>query len=152
MTTDTDLEVRHLAESDWQWVKHWFTDPILSARLGPLDDDWLHEALTAEDGVQLVIHTPVGRPVALVGCAWGPADDLHAFTDVAVDPQLRRSGYGREALRIAMTYPRHPRFAGWLTFVDPNNSDAFAFFVRCGWSYEGLDDGMHRFTNRGLTG
>ncbi|WP_396652203.1 GNAT family N-acetyltransferase [Microbacterium sp. AG790] len=101
-----------------------------------------------EQGVQLVICGPSGQPVALVGCAWGAAGAPHALTDVAVKPQLRGCGYGREALCTATSYPGHPVGAGWLAFVDPNNSDAFSFFTRCGWQHEGLDAGMRRFATR----
>lgn len=121
---------------------------MLNMRLGPVDEDWLQEVLTPDDGVQLVICTPLGDPVALLGCTWDRTGDLHTFTDVAVDPLLRGTGYERRALGTAMAYPGHPPVSGWLTFVDPDNAAAYAFFTHCGWEHEGLDEGMHRFTTR----
>lgn len=144
---DADLTARRLSAADWPWVQQWFHDPVLNTRLGPVDQEWLQEVLTAGDSVQLVIHTPAGHPVALLGCTWDPTGDLHAFTDVAVDPLLRGNGYRRRALSVAMAYPDHPPARSWLTFVDPHNQAAFAFFTRCGWQHEGLDNGMHRFVH-----
>lgn len=143
---DSELTARRLHASDWPWIQEWFGDPVLDTRLGPLDEEWLREALTAQDGVHLVVRDPTGHPVALLGCVWDDSGDAHAFTDVAVNPVLRGRGYGRRALRTAMADPAHPPCRGWLAFVDPDNAAAFAFFARCGWQHDGTDDGMHRFT------
>jgi ribosomal protein S18 acetylase RimI-like enzyme len=139
------LEVRRVARADWGWISEWFSDAELDRRLGPLDEQWLEHVLSDREGVQLVVESGKGVPVALIGCAWAPDGLGHVVTDIAVNPRLRRSGIGRQALASAITWDAHPPTKDWIAFVDPDNDTAFSFFSAIGWSYKDLEDGMHRF-------
>lgn len=139
------LDVRRIARADWEWISAWFDDAELDRWLGPMDQEWLEHVLSDREGVQLVVESGEGVPVALMGCAWDPSGTRHGVTDIAVNPRLRRSGIGRQSLAAAITWDAHPPTDGWMAFVDPDNDAAFHFFSTAGWSRQGLDDGMHRF-------
>ncbi len=89
--------------------------------------------------------TTKGGPRRLVGCVWDPTGDEHAITDLAVAPQLRRSGIGREAVAATVAWAGHPAAKRWIAFVEVDNPSAFKFFPAIGWCHEGIEDGMHRF-------
>ncbi|MFN6544400.1 GNAT family N-acetyltransferase [Mycolicibacterium nivoides] len=139
------FHVRPMVRSDWHWICGWFRDPELDRRLGPIDEEWLEHVLSEHDGVQLVLEDHKGRPAALVGCVWDPTGDEHAITDLAVAPQLRRSGIGREAVAATVAWAGHPAAKRWIAFVEVDNPSAFKFFPAIGWCHEGIEDGMHRF-------
>ncbi len=113
--------------------------------MGPIDEEWLEHVLSDHDGVQLVLEDHKGRPAALVGCVWDQSGDEHAITDLAVDPQLRRSGIGREAVAATVAWAGHPVAKRWIAFVEVDNPTAVEFFPAIGWCHEGIEDGMHRF-------
>ncbi|WP_165606021.1 GNAT family N-acetyltransferase [Mycolicibacterium mucogenicum] len=140
------LRAREMTRRDWQWVEKWFRDAELDQRLGPLDGEWLEHVLSDREGVQLVVETVSGTPVALVGCAWDPAGSEHGITDFAVCPWTRRTGIGQRALKSALGWHGHPPTTRWVAFVDPDNHAAQAFFSATGWHPDGLDDGMYRFS------
>lgn len=142
------LDVRRVMRADWGWIAAWFGDEELDRRLGPLDEEWLDHVLSVSDGVQLVITAADGAPVGLVGCAWDPAGGAHAITDLAVCPWRRRSGLGRRVLASVLTWEGHPPTQQWIAFVDPDNRPAFDFFTSAGWHLDGLDEGMHRFSQK----
>jgi GNAT superfamily N-acetyltransferase len=137
--------VRRFARPDWPWVRRWFEDETLDRELGPLDTEWLEHVLAERDGVELVVEDGAGSPVALVGVVWDPDGAEHAITDLAVAPDLRRTGVGRTALTEVLGWAGHPPTTGWIAFVDPENAAAFAFFTALGWAYQGVDGEMHRF-------
>lgn len=141
------LTVRRLNRSDWAWIKSWFRDAELNAELGPLDLEWLDHVLGDHGGVEVVVEES-GRPVALVGCVWGDADNDHAITDFAVDPARRRAGLGARVLAAVLAWDGHPapRDGGrWTTYVMEDNRRAHAFFSAQGWTDTGVDEGMHSF-------
>ncbi|WP_234789994.1 GNAT family N-acetyltransferase [Mycolicibacterium fortuitum] len=139
------FHVRPMVRSDWRWISDWFRDAELDRQLGPIDDEWLEHVLSDHGGVELVVEDDHGQPAALVGCVWDRSGDEHAITDLAVNPRLRRSGIGREAVTATLAWAEHPAAKCWIAFVDVDNSAAFSFFSAIGWRHEGLDDGMHRF-------
>ncbi|OBC12092.1 acetyltransferase [Mycobacterium sp. 852013-50091_SCH5140682] len=135
-----------MTRRDWQWVEQWFRDVELDQRLGPLDEEWLEHVLSDREGVQLVVESVSGTPVALVGCAWDPAGFEHGITDLAVCPWTRRTGIGQRALKSVLEWHGHPPATRWVAFVDPDNHAAQAFFSAIGWNPAGIEDGMHRFS------
>ncbi len=139
------FRVRPMVRSDWRWISDWFRDAELDRRLGPVDEEWLEHVLSDRDGVQLVLEDDE-RPVALVGCVWDRSGVEHGITDLAVNPQLRHSGIGREAVTSTLAWAQHPAAKRWIVFVDADNAAAFSFFSAIGWSQQGIDDGMHRFS------
>ncbi|WZH35596.1 MAG: GNAT family N-acetyltransferase [Microbacterium enclense] len=143
--TTTELSLRLFARQDWAWVQAWFGDETLSATLGPLEEEWLHAAVSGIDGPQLVVHDHNG-PVGLVGVVWDPDGRRHVVTDLAVDPRRRRTGLGHRVLTAALSWSGHPPARGWAAFVDVDNRPAKAFFQSAGWRNNGLDDGMNRYT------
>lgn len=140
------FQVRPMVRSDWHWISGWFRDAELDCRLGPVDEEWLEHALADRDGVQLVLEDGDGRPVALVGCVWDRSGVEHGITDLAVNPQLRGLGIGREAVTSTLAWAWHPAAKHWIAFVDVDNAAAFNFFSAIGWSPEGVEDGMRRFS------
>ncbi|MGB3476393.1 MAG: GNAT family N-acetyltransferase [Mycobacterium sp.] len=139
------LRVRAVVRADWNWIAEWFRDPELDRRLGPVDDEWLDYVLSDHDGAQLVVERDTGQPVALAGCVWDRSGTEHGITDFAVDPRLRRSGIGTQALTSVLTWVGHPAAKRWIAFVELDNSAAFNFFSAIGWDAQGIEDGMHRF-------
>lgn len=146
-----ELSLRLFARSDWAWAQAWFGDQTLNATLGPLDDEWLHAALSGIDGPQLVMHDDNG-PVSFVGVVWDPDGRRHVITDLAVDPRRRRTGLGHRVLTAALSWSGHPPARGWTAFVGVDNHAAKAFFRAAGWRNNGLDDGMSRYTRTHKTG
>lgn len=141
----TPLRVRAFEQSDWDWMQKWFEDEVLNSRLGPVDETWVEYVLADTDGAQLVVELPDGAAVALVGVAWDRAGRVHCITDIAVDPRRRRCRIGGAALSVVMAWRGHPPVDTWIAFVDPENSPASTFFSSIGWTWDGIDDGMHRF-------
>lgn len=142
--------LRPVVRSDWPWIQRWFQDPELNLRLGPMDEDWLQHVLQERDGVELVAQSPDGTPFALVGLDW-LRPGLVVITDLAVDPGRRGRGLGRQALDAVLAWPGAPAPARWITFVDPTNPAAAAFFVRCGWACDGPDGEMIRYSLPGAS-
>lgn len=142
------LGVRAMTRDDWAWIADWFHDEVLERELGPLDEDWLEYVLADESGVQLVV-TMGEHPAALVGCTWDQSEREHGITDLAVDPTRRGTGLGRLAIEVVLAWPGHPPAERWIAFVDQDNPPAHRFFTAIAWSYEGVDDGMHRFSLEG---
>lgn len=138
------LTVRRFSRADWDWYREWFADRELDRRLGPIDEEWLTHVLEESDGVQLVVEQR-GHPVAVVGCVWGAPAMGHAITDLAVAPFHRRQGFGSVAVDMTTRWPGHPPTNFWCAYVELDNEPAFDFFTSRGWSYLGVDDGMHAF-------
>ncbi|MEE6170356.1 MULTISPECIES: GNAT family N-acetyltransferase [unclassified Mycolicibacterium] len=144
--SNAPLRAREMTRRDWQWVEQWFRDAELDQRLGPLDEEWLEHVLSDREGVQLVVESVSGTPVALAGCAWDPVGSSHGITDLAVCPWMRRFGIGQRALKSVLEWSGHPPTKRWVAFVDPDNHAAQAFFSAIGWHPDGIEDGMHRFS------
>lgn len=114
-----------------------------------MDDEWLQHVLQDhEAAVELVAVVGDDTPVGLIGLDWSGPDGVVAVTDLAVNPWRRRAGIGRAVLRAAMEWPGVPAAATrWVAYVDPENPDAAAFFSACGWSCEGPDGVMIRWSH-----
>jgi ribosomal protein S18 acetylase RimI-like enzyme len=139
------MHLRKFVREDWFWVCEWFKDAQLNRELGPIDELWLHHVLERTDGTQLVAEGK-GVPVALIGCEWSVSPQgLHGITDIAVAPQLRSLGWGRQAVAKFIEWEGHPASEGWIAFVDPQNTAAQHFLREIGWRYAGEEEGMHRF-------
>ena len=129
-----DLQIRDFTAADFPPYATWFNDERLNRELGPIDEAWLAYVLNETDGRQLAF-TRAGE---LVGCAGLvlPIPDKHpyyALTDIAVRPNLRGTGVGKEMLRLL--FQEHPLQPGerWLCFVDQANVPAQKFFKGQGW-------------------
>lgn len=113
--------------------RSWFTDRAMSEFLGDIDRDWLRHVTGDRVGVELaVMH---GR--VLVGeVGMLPANQrnrLHFITNLAINPNLRRQGYGRALVDQLVHWPRFDRRCGWACFVEAHNEIALAFFQSCGF-------------------
>ncbi|MBX8800993.1 GNAT family N-acetyltransferase [Ochrobactrum sp. MR28] len=137
------MQLRKFCREDWQWIQLWFQDEYLNAELGPLDEEWLNHVLNEVGGVQLVVECG-DRPVGLIGCVWGNGTDLpHAITDIAVAPDLRRTGLGQRIVAEVMNWEGHPLARNWVAYVAQDNDRACRFFIHIGWKYCGIEDEMH---------
>lgn len=139
------LTVRPFTAADYAPYRRWYDDPVLDARLGPIDDDWLDCVLREVDGRQAVCEE-AGTMVAVAGVVlprdtggWG------AVSDLAVDPARRGMGIGRRVLRALLARPELASVTEWRAWAEHDNLGAIGVLRAAGWRHVGIDDGMVEF-------
>ena len=143
---------RFFEREDFQEYSSWFDDETLNRELGPLDDEWLQAVLNEDPRAEYVFFRH-HQMISIIGIAH-PSEE-HAehsewvIASVAVNPQLRGQGIGRETIgalqrRLAKAYPESART--WVAIVDRENAPARAFFEKTGWTFSKTADesGMYR--------
>lgn len=136
------MQMRLFEAHDFPIYQSWFQDPWLQQALGPMDEDWLSYILQDKTGAQFSFLEKEALN-CVIGLTW--ASETHPeniITDIAVRPDLRGHGLGKQALNLLISQQQngHP----WIAYVEQNNSKAAAFFDRLGWQ-KSMED-MLRFT------
>lgn len=148
------LRLRPFLREDFEWFAPWFADPELDAQLGPIDAEWLEAVLGDTRGEQLVAEESdgprAGEAVAVIGLVWaGPGHPEITVSDLAVRPELRRSGVARRVLDALSERDFSDPGHGLLAYVDPENPAAQALFTGLGWAHtpppHGEPDPMHEY-------
>lgn len=129
------LSLQKFQKSHFPTYLSWFADPDLKQQLGPMEeeDEWLEDALTAQDGCTYSVFQN-NELVAVLGIVYPVLEHPYYFiTNIAVNPGLRSQGIGQKALKELMKL--HPLKAGesWRAGVDEKNPRAKAFFEQNGW-------------------
>ena len=119
--------------SDFLDYQSWFEDPLLDARLGPMDTEWLDCVLSEEDGAQYV-YRESNEMLAVIGLKWATeSHPMHVITDIAVRPSRKGEGIGRKALTAIINANRQQPIKQWAAYVESNNVEAHHFFTALGW-------------------
>lgn len=128
--------------------RQWFTDQVLNNALGPaVDQEWLDYILSDDAGKQFAVFKNA-LMVAVVGVV---RPNLHSdewtITDVAINPSMRRSGIGKQVLRLL---EHELDSSQMIAFVDVKNTSAFEFFQSLGWIHSATADehGMFKFSRQ----
>ncbi|PJI49304.1 MAG: GNAT family N-acetyltransferase [Pseudomonas sp.] len=128
------MQIRPFQAEDIPPYESWFDDPVLYAQLGPMDRYWLEQVLKDADKAQYSILRG-GLLVAVVGvCLPTPAHPYYFVTDLAVRPELRGSGVGREVMTLVMSRAELQSNPLWRASVRPDNPAALAFLIKLGWT------------------
>ncbi|WP_152221433.1 GNAT family N-acetyltransferase [Pseudomonas sp. SCB32] len=128
------MQIRPFLADDFPEYESWFADPVLNAQLGPMDRNWLAHVLADAGSVQYsILHGD--QLVAVVGvCLPVEAHPYYFVTDLAVRPELRGTGVGREVMALMMSHPELQLSTLWRAGVMPDNPAALAFLTRLGWA------------------
>ncbi len=128
------MQIRPFQAGDFPAYESWFADPVLNAQLGPMDREWLQHVLADTAGAQYSVLRG-DELVAVVGiCLPAEAHPYYFITDLAVRPELRGTGVGRQAQALLMTHPDLQGSTLWRAGVMPDNPGALAFLARLGWA------------------
>ena len=129
------LRLRNFTAADYPAYADWFTDEVLNRELGPIDEEWRDYVLSDTTGRQLVL-TRGEESIGSAGLQ--PPDGEHpayVITDIAVRPDLRRTGVGRDILHLLYREFQLDPGQYWLCFINRENWSARKFFERQGWSF-----------------
>lgn len=148
LTPSLQIDLRPIQLSDWDWMVEWFRDPWLNKELGPIDKEWLQYVLAQSDGVELVA-TIDQQPIGLVGVSWdSDTERAHVINSLAINPALRRMGFGRRVLKAALQWRGHPETSVWCAFTAKENHTPERLLLSMGWKRDGVQNDLHRFTFR----
>ena len=136
--------LRAFRRQDYDQIRQWFDDPVLARTLGPLDEEWL-ETVMAEDPPAEFVFVENEDPIARIGIARPTQTDQPiVVTDLAVRPDRRHEGIGRDAL-AALLRDEVPPSRECSAYVLLDNPGAKAFFEAIGWHSSPPVDGMIPF-------
>ena len=125
-------KIRRFTQDDFAQYRSWYADLALNEQLGPMDEDWLTAVLGKEEGMQYS-YFESERLVAVLGISFHPVELAWVFTDIAVDPALKRRGIGQRALQAVMAAESREHGDSWMAYVMPDNLPACRFFSAQGW-------------------
>lgn len=134
-----DHELVELVEFDpvyFAEYQSWFVDAELEQALGPApDQEWLSHIQNEETGCQFAGISDE-KLVAVVGVALPVSDSQYSvITDIAIRPDLRRTGVGTQILR-ALIVKQEMLGDDLRAYVESSNVNAKRFFERNGWTTE----------------
>ncbi len=134
------MKFRLFEESDFRELQSWYLDSRLNQALGPVDPDWLAAVLSETPPSQYVAIQD-GQMVACFGIALPkyPLEDF-VVTDIAVRPDLRRTGIGQQAIAWITRQFELKTGQDWIAYVELQNVAAQDFFSSVGWQSDGKLD------------
>lgn len=135
------MQIRRFRVDDFESYLSWFEDAELNAQLGPMDEEWLAYVMSSEEGAQFSF-TVGDELLAVAGVQFpAPGYDCYYLSDLAIQPQRRRQGLGRQALALLLAHPGLQATAHWRCGVAmPGNPAALAFFSLAGWQSRQVDE------------
>ena len=71
--------------------------------------------------------------------------DEGQITNIAVSPEARRLGIGRELVSALQNYAKENTFSLLSLEVRESNLPAISLYERCGWKKQGIRKGFYRF-------
>lgn len=127
------MDFRIFKRTNFPVYQEWFADPWLNAALGPMDEEWLEHILLDETGAQYAIFQQQ-EMIAVLGVVWAHGDAIyHTVSDLAIRPDQRRQGLGQKILNHLIHDLEVPKAKGWITYVEPKNTQAIDFMKKCAW-------------------
>jgi len=145
MSASPKLRFIRFKPEHFETYQSWFENDRIKSTLYGIDNEWLEFVLNNETGIEYAVFV-VNEMVAVVGIELPTSTDpFYAITNIAVNPDLFRSGIG--TLILKGLYEKHELKVGekWIVYVEEKNYSAQSFFSKNGWKRKKSNDGMIRF-------
>lgn len=144
MAETAELVFARFEADDLAEYQSWFTDGELSRRLSFPDERWF-SYLGADHVACWAVKSGAGEMVAVVQA--DREEDGAGFFDIALRPQLRGRGLGRQVLDAFISGPART-YRELRATVEPDNHASIAMVRRCGFrQWESPDeDGFLQFS------